>query len=84
MEEIPRICKQCEERSGRRGNKSDTAQVRWVMVAETQGQYRYQAVCNSICHTMYTVTERRGRKLGWAVSVCLFCNVLRPECQNYD
>ena len=30
-----------------------------------------------VCHTMYTVTERRGRKLGcsWA---------LRPECQNYD
>jgi len=66
-----------------RGNKSDTAQVKWVMVAETQGQYIYQAVCSSICHTMYTVTEW-GRKLGWAVSVWLFCDVLRPECQNYD
>ena len=39
------------------GSKSDTAQVRWVMVAETQGQYIYQAVCSSICHTMYAVTE---------------------------
>jgi len=29
-------------------------------------------------------SERRGRKLGWAVSMWLFCDVLRPECQNYD
>ena len=57
IEEIPGICKECEERSGRRGNKSDTAQVRWVMVAETQGQDIHQSVYNSICHTMYTVTD---------------------------
>ena len=56
-EEIPGICNKCEERSGRRGSKSDTAQVRWVMVAATQGQYRGQAACSSICHTMYSVTE---------------------------
>ena len=54
---IPGICKKCEERSGRRGSKSDTAQVRWEMVAETQGQYRCQAVCSCICHTMYSVTD---------------------------
>jgi len=47
------------------------------MVAETQGQYRYHAVCSSVCHTMYTVTERPGRKLGWPVLVWLFCDVLR-------
>ena len=23
-----------------------------------------------------------GKELGWAVSVWLFCDVLRPECQN--
>jgi len=57
IEGIPGICKQCEERFGRRGNKSDMAPVRWVMVTETQGKYRYQSVCNRICHTMYTVTE---------------------------
>ena len=54
------------------------------MVADTQGQYRCQAVCSSICHTMYTVTEWRGRKLVWAVSVWLFGDVLRPECQKFD
>ena len=27
------------------------------MVAETQGQYIYQTVYSSICHTMYTVTK---------------------------
>ena len=74
----------CEERSGRRGSKSDTAQVMWVMVAATQEQYRCQAVCSSICHTLYTVFEWRGRKLGWAVTVWFFCDVLRPECQNFD
>jgi len=46
----PEFASSCEERSGG-GNKSDTAQVSWVMVAETQGQCRYQAFCSSICHT---------------------------------
>jgi len=56
-EEIPGICNKCEERSGRRGSKSDTAQVSWILVADTQGQYRCQVVFNSICHTVFTVTE---------------------------
>jgi len=77
------ICKKYEERDGRRGCKSDTAQVRWVMAAETQGQYRSQAVCSSIFHTMYTVTEWLGRKLCWVVWVWRFCDVLRPECQKF-
>ena len=69
------------------GRKSDTAQVRWVMVAETQGQYRYPAVCSSICHTMYIVTAWRrimtGKEVGLGcVSVALlWCSA--PECQNY-
>jgi len=33
---------------------------------------------------MYTVPEWLGRKLGWVVSVWLICDVLRPECQNFD
>jgi len=28
------------------------AQVRWVLVPETQGHYTCQAVCSSICHTI--------------------------------
>ena len=37
--EIPGICNKCAERSGRRGSRPDTGQVRWVMVVETQEQY---------------------------------------------
>ena len=55
IEETPGICKQRGDMSGRRGSKSDIAQVNWEMVAETQGQYRCKVVCNSICHTMYSV-----------------------------
>jgi len=47
------------------------AQVRWVMVAETQGQYRCQAVCSSICHIMYNVIMT-GKEVGLGcVSVAL-------------
>jgi len=76
-------CKEYEERDGRRGCQSDTAQVRWVMAAETPGQYRCQTVCCSIFHTMYTVTERLGRKLCWVVWVWLFCDVLHPNAKIF-
>ena len=51
------LIRSVQERQGRRGCKSDTAQVSRLMTAETQGQYRCQAVRGSIFYTMYTFTE---------------------------
>jgi len=58
-------------KKGLEREQSDMAQVRWVMVAETQGQYRCQAVCSSICHIMYNVIMT-GKEVGLGcVSVAL-------------
>ena len=69
----------CEERS-RRGSKSDTAQVRWVMVAETQGSIQTRQYAAAFV-TRCTLSLNNGEVGLGCVSVALLkCSAPRmPE-----